>query len=255
MRPLLLALALPVSAGAASIPAAPAGLTNTYDLAERAGQLFGLPPHLMRALVKAESQGNPYALSKAGAMGLTQLMPGTARDLGVRNPWDAWENAWGGAKYLSQQLKTFRRLDLALAAYNAGPGNVQTYSGVPPFAETQAYVVKVARFYQEFLAGAPAPYAPTVAAASRGGESALKPQPLPPLETLITRVPLTPAAAPATQPSAAPVTPAAKSAPTGVKGAATAAPAAAPFALHSTPLSSAASSPFTLHSTPLTGAP
>lgn len=253
MRPLLLALALPVSAGAASIPAAPAGLTNTYDLAERAGQLFGLPPHLMRALVKAESQGNPYALSKAGAMGLTQLMPGTARDLGVRNPWDAWENAWGGAKYLSQQLRTFRRLDLALAAYNAGPGNVQTYSGVPPFAETQAYVVKVARYYQEFLAGAPAPYAPTVAAASRGGESALKPQPLPPLETLITRVPLTPAAVPAT--SAAPATPAAKSTSAAVTPAAPAAPAAAPFALHSTPLSGAASSPFTLHSTPLTGAP
>ena len=253
MRPLLLALALPVSAGAASIPAAPAGLTNTYDLAERAGQLFGLPPQLMRALVKAESQGNPYALSKAGAMGLTQLMPGTARDLGVRNPWDAWENAWGGAKYLSQQLKTFRRLDLALAAYNAGAGNVQTYGGVPPFAETQAYVVKVARFYQEFLAGAPAPYAPTVAAASRGGESALKPQPLPPLETLITRVPLTPAAVPAT--SAAPATPAAKSTSATVTPAATAAPAAAPFALHSTPLSGAASSPFTLHSTPLTGAP
>jgi len=142
--------------GAACAQAAqpPAGMINTYDLAEYAGQLYGLPPHLMAALVRQESVGNPYALSPVGAMGLTQLMPGTAREMGVNNPWDAWQSALGGAKYLRQQLLTFRRLDLALAAYNAGAGNVRKYGGIPPFTETLGYVNSVMNYYNGYVAGA-----------------------------------------------------------------------------------------------------
>jgi hypothetical protein len=100
----------------------------------------GVDPNLFVALVRQESQGNPNALSKAGAIGYTQLMPATAAGLGV-DPRNPAQNLLGGAKYLKQQLDAFggdpRK---ALAAYNAGPGNVQKYGGVPPFAETQAYV-------------------------------------------------------------------------------------------------------------------
>ena len=135
------------SAALAAPPPAPAGITGVYDLAEYAGRLHGLPPHLMRALVAEESSGNIYARSNRGAMGLTQLMPGTAADMGVTNPWDPWQNVWGGAKYLRQQLNLFGRYDLALAAYNAGAGNVLKHKAVPPFAETQAYVNKVAATY------------------------------------------------------------------------------------------------------------
>ena len=96
-------------------------------------------PRLMLALVAAESGGNPRAVSRAGAQGLAQLMPGTADLLGV-DPLDPSANLHGGARYLAQQYRTFRSWRLALAAYNAGPGAVQKYNGVPPYRETQGYV-------------------------------------------------------------------------------------------------------------------
>ncbi|HSX61626.1 MAG TPA: lytic transglycosylase domain-containing protein, partial [Tahibacter sp.] len=106
---------------------------------------FGLDEALLRAVVHAESAFNPNALSNKGAQGLMQLMPGTADDLGVDNPFDATQNIRGGAQYLAQQLKTFQGdVRLATAAYNAGPGNVSKYGGVPPFDETQVYVSRVA---------------------------------------------------------------------------------------------------------------
>lgn len=102
-------------------------------------QRYQIPPSLALALVKQESGFNPRAVSKAGAIGLTQLMPATAASLGV-DPWDPKQNIEGGLRYLSQQYQTFGSWPLALAAYNAGPGAVQRYGGVPPFQETQNYV-------------------------------------------------------------------------------------------------------------------
>lgn len=100
----------------------------------------GVPVRLLDALVIHESRYNSAAVSNRGAIGLTQLMPGTVNALGVANPWSATQNLRGGARYLRQQLDAFGRYDLALAAYNAGPGQVLKHNGVPPFRETRDYV-------------------------------------------------------------------------------------------------------------------
>lgn len=113
--------------------------TDYRTAAARAAQETGIDPNLFLALVNQESRFNPNAVSPVGAIGLTQLMPGTAQDLGV-DPNDPLANLYGGARYLRQQLDTFGDPKLALAAYNAGPGAVQKYGGVPPYEETQNYV-------------------------------------------------------------------------------------------------------------------
>ncbi|MEX2487838.1 MAG: transglycosylase SLT domain-containing protein [Nitriliruptoraceae bacterium] len=102
----------------------------------------GLDPRVFAALVWSESAFRPTVVSHAGAIGLAQLMPGTAAGLGV-DPWDPEENLDGGSRYLARQVSRFGSLELGLAAYNAGPGNVVKYGGIPPFAETQIYVVRV----------------------------------------------------------------------------------------------------------------
>ena len=103
----------------------------------------GIPVALFTALVWQESGFNANARSPAGARGLTQLMPATARGLGVRRIYDPIQNLDGGARYLRAQLLTFRRKSLALAAYNAGPGAVQKHRGIPPYPETRNYVARI----------------------------------------------------------------------------------------------------------------
>jgi soluble lytic murein transglycosylase-like protein len=141
----------PAPAGAFASLVTPAGgrpkpLSNPElsPLITKAAATYGLAPELLAAVIQAESGGNAQAVSPAGAQGLMQLMPGTAAGLGVSNPFDPEQNVMGGAHYLRMQLDRFGGdVRLALAAYNAGPGAVQRYHGVPPYAETQHYVTRV----------------------------------------------------------------------------------------------------------------
>lgn len=113
-----------------------------YQMAIRKAEQYGIPKQLFFNLVTAESNWDPVIVSHRGAIGLAQLMPGTAEELGV-DPWDALENLDGGARYLSQQYARFGTWELALAAYNAGPGAVSRFDGIPPYAETEEYVKKI----------------------------------------------------------------------------------------------------------------
>jgi soluble lytic murein transglycosylase-like protein len=114
-----------------------------------ASQGFAVDPDLVRAVIKAESNFNPQAVSPKGALGLMQLMPGTAREMGVSHPFDPAENILGGVKYLSQLLGVVNGdIPLALAAYNAGPSRVMGQNEIPPIAETRNYVERVLKHYK-----------------------------------------------------------------------------------------------------------
>jgi soluble lytic murein transglycosylase-like protein len=131
------------SAGSGGVP---------YEqLIDSAAQKYGIDPAILKGLVKQESGFNPNAGSPAGAQGLTQLMPGTAAALGVTNVHDPAQSIDGGARYLKQQLDRFGGdYSKALAAYNAGPGAVQRYGGIPPYAETQNYVKSILGFAEQY---------------------------------------------------------------------------------------------------------
>jgi soluble lytic murein transglycosylase-like protein len=159
--PLASASAVPTAAAPGATPASGSVAGVPYaDEINAAAQRNGIDPALLTGLIRAESNFNAGAVSPAGARGLTQLMPGTAASLGVDAsiPAQAIE---GGARYLKQQLDRFGSPDLALAAYNAGPGAVQRYGGVPPYAETQAYVTRVREYAAQYRQ-APAAHAAAV---------------------------------------------------------------------------------------------
>lgn len=131
-------------------------LSSSLDgIFEEASDRYQVDVNLLRAIGKAESGFNPSAVSQAGAQGVMQLMPGTADSLGVSDPFDARQNIMGGASYIAGLLKQYNGdAGLALAAYNAGSGNVEKYGGIPPFPETQAYVERVLGYAgQEVTAG------------------------------------------------------------------------------------------------------
>lgn len=115
---------------------------------DKAANDNGVDPLLLDALVACESSYDPRCRSRAGAQGLTQLMPGTAREVGISNPFDPRQSLEGGAKYLARMIEKYGTLPKALAAYNAGPGAVDRHGGIPPYAETQKYVQKVLRLYE-----------------------------------------------------------------------------------------------------------
>jgi len=120
------------------------------DIFREAADTYGVSLNLLKAIGKAESNFNPNAVSSAGAQGVMQLMPATARSLGVENSFDARSNIMGGAKYISSLLERYQgNTVLALSAYNAGMGNVEKYGGIPPFQETQNYVQKVLQYAGE----------------------------------------------------------------------------------------------------------
>ncbi len=122
-----------------------------YIIKEKADK-YNLDESLIKAVIKAESGFNPNAVSKAGASGLMQLMPGTARGLGVEDIFDVEQNIEGGAKYLRGMLDRFDGdKSLALAAYNAGPNAVKRYGGIPPYQETQNYVKRVLSYERNYL--------------------------------------------------------------------------------------------------------
>lgn len=118
---------------------------SVNEIIENAAERHKLDPLLVHSVIQVESAYNKYAVSPKGAMGMMQLMPATARSLGVRNPFDPRENIEAGVRYLKQLQDTFGDLRYALAAYNAGPGAVSKFGNIPPYAETQNYVYQVGK--------------------------------------------------------------------------------------------------------------
>ena len=123
--------------------------SNRYDnLISSASKRYGVSFSLIKAMIKVESNFNPNAVSRSGAIGLMQIMPVNLKHLDISDPYNAWENVMGGANYFRQLLDRFNgKVPFALAAYNAGPSMVEKYKNIPPFPETKRYVKKVMKSY------------------------------------------------------------------------------------------------------------
>jgi soluble lytic murein transglycosylase-like protein len=132
-------------------PSSKASTEQIENWTEHASKTFNLDKNLIKAVIRQESGGDSLATSEKGAKGLMQLMDGTAKEMGVANSYNGQQNIMGGAKYLKQMLVQFGGDESkALAAYNAGPGRVEQYGGIPPFEETQNYVKKVLEYRKEY---------------------------------------------------------------------------------------------------------
>ncbi len=137
-------------------------LRSNFDYhIQHAARVHQIDPLLIKAVIKTESGFNRWAVSSKGAQGLMQLMPGTARHLNINDPFDPWQNIYGGTRYLREMLDNFNGdLSLSLAAYNAGPNRVMRTGGIPRIPETVDYVNKVLRHYQSYQGGSLYAYAP-----------------------------------------------------------------------------------------------
>lgn len=123
------------------------------EYADRCSRAHNLSPALVKAIIRAESNGNRFAVSRKGAKGMMQLMPFTSKRMKVNDPFDPVENIEGGVKYIKELLGTFRgNVVHAVAAYNAGPAAVHKYGGIPPYPETRIYVKRVLNFYEQYAA-------------------------------------------------------------------------------------------------------
>ena len=126
-------------------------LSNYDDIIKQASETYGVDKNIIKSVILAESSAKENAVSTANAKGLMQIIDSTAKYLGINNVWDPKENIMGGAKYLSELLRKYSgNLQYALAGYNAGPGNVDKYNGIPPFTETQTYVKRVIGYLNNF---------------------------------------------------------------------------------------------------------
>jgi len=167
------AVVAPVMPDAAPPASQTAPITGLDEAVAQIAKRHDLPPQLIHSVIKVESNYNPHAISNKGALGLMQLIPSTARRFGVSDAFNPVQNIEGGAKYLRYLLDLYGGdYPLALAAYNAGEGAVTKYGGVPPYAETQNYVISVGRQFQQAkkaadAKGAPAPQ-PVVEAREAG---------------------------------------------------------------------------------------